>query len=80
MGGGAYHVEVRADGVCTSHTVEVPGGMMTELGWEEGSEEELVGQSFMFLLAREPATSILSRFSLDVIGKYFPEYPREIRR
>lgn len=32
----------------------------------------------MFLLDREPATSILPRFSLDVIGRYFPEYPAEL--
>ena len=37
-------------------------------------------QSFTFLLDREPASSILSRFSLDVIGRYFPEYPGDIRR
>jgi hypothetical protein len=35
IGNGIYHVEVRAGGVCTSHTVEVPGGMATELGWDE---------------------------------------------
>ena len=42
-------------------------------------EEELVRASFAFLLDREPATSILTRFSLDVIGRYFPEYTSELR-
>jgi hypothetical protein len=37
-----------------------------------------VRASFRFLLDREPATSILARFSLDVISRYFPEYRREI--
>ena len=37
-------------------------------------------QSFEFLLEREPATSILRRFSLHVIGDYFPDYGAEMRR
>lgn len=39
----------------------------------------LVRRSFEFLLAREPKESILSSFGLSVIGRYFPEYEREIR-
>jgi hypothetical protein len=41
---------------------------------------DLVRRSFEFLLAREPKESILSSFGLSVIGRYFPEYEREIRR
>jgi hypothetical protein len=40
---------------------------------------DLVRASFEFLLEREPATSILHEFSLDVISRYFPGYPAEIR-
>jgi hypothetical protein len=75
-----YLVEVRSNGVSTSHTVEVPEGLATELGWGDESEAELVRQSFLFLLDREPANSILGRFSLDTISRYFPEYRRQIRR
>jgi hypothetical protein len=32
------------------------------------------------LLEREPKESILTRFDLSVIGRYFPEYEREIKR
>ncbi len=53
--------------------------MADELGWGDAAEAELVRESFAFLLEREPPTSILSRFSLDVIGRYFPEYSTEIR-
>ena len=42
--------------------------------------ERLLEASFQFLLAREPASSILSRFALPVIERYFPEYPRVIAR
>ncbi len=37
-------------------------------------------KSFEFLLDREPNTSILGRFDLPVIGQYFPEYEKKIRK
>jgi hypothetical protein len=73
---GTFDVEVRDGAVTTSHTVTVPPALPGTLGWGEGRESELVAQSFEFLLEREPATSILRRFSLDVIGDYFPDYTR----
>ena len=42
--------------------------------------DDLVRRSFAFLLAREPKESILGRFDLPVIGRYFPEYERDIKR
>jgi hypothetical protein len=39
-----------------------------------------VRRSFEFLLAREPKESILRSFDLPVIGRYFPEFVRVIRR
>ena len=41
--------------------------------------EELLQESFRFLLEKEPNTSILPSFDLPVIGRYFPEYEREIQ-
>lgn len=41
---------------------------------------DLVRRSFEFMLEREPRTSILTRFELPVIGRYFPEYEQTIRR
>jgi len=40
--------------------------------------EALVEASFRFLLEREPKESILARFALPVIERYFPEYPSRI--
>jgi len=40
--------------------------------------EELVRKSFEFLLAREPKESILLRFNLRDVSRYFPEYEKEI--
>ena len=44
------------------------------------STEELIRESFCFLLERESNTSILRSFDLPVIGSYFPDYEQEIRR
>lgn len=38
----------------------------------------LVRTSFVYLLAREPAGSILSTFQLSTISRYFPGYPADI--
>ena len=43
--------------------------------WARGRlPEELVRDSFDFLLAREPKESILNEFDLSVIERYFPDY------
>jgi hypothetical protein len=43
--------------------------------WSRGrSAEELVADSFAFLLEREPKESILTEFDLSVIQRYFPDY------
>ncbi len=41
--------------------------------------EELLQESFRFLLEREPNTSILASFDLPLIALYFPEYDKEIQ-
>ena len=53
-----------------------PGGT----GSAENDVERLVGETFAFLLEREPVSSVLSSFDLTVVARYFPEYPTEIRR
>jgi len=70
-GGEGWRVAVLPEG--TEHEVAVPGGMAARLGFGD-DERALVEASFAFLLDREPASAILRRFSLEVIGRYFPEY------
>ena len=77
---GSFDVEVRDGAITTSHTVTVPPHLPEALGWAPGRESVLVEQSFEFLLEREPASSILRRFSLEVIGDYFPDYEAEMTR
>ena len=72
---GSFRVQTPAG---TSHQVSVPAGFAVSLGCGQVAPEELVRGSFAFLLEREPATSILREFSLDIISRYFPSYPAEI--
>jgi hypothetical protein len=72
---GTFHVQTPAG---TSHEVSVPAGFPASLGCGHVAPGELVRASFEFLLEREPATSILREFSLDVISQYFPSYPAAI--
>jgi hypothetical protein len=49
--------------------------------WARGrSAEELVRDSFGFLLERESKESVLSEFDLSVITRYFPGFERAITR
>ena len=64
----------------TVYTVTVERTYRDKLVGTEVTVEQLARKSFEFLLAREPKESILRSFNLPVIGRYFPEYEREIRR
>jgi hypothetical protein len=64
-------------GTISEHTVEVSTSDLKRLA-PESSVEDLVKRSFDFLLERESPHSILRRFGLDDIERYFPEYPRVI--
>lgn len=72
-------VDVIDQGSTSHHAVEVSRGELDR--WGRGrSVEELVRDSFRFLLEREPHESILREFKISLIGRYFPEYEREITR
>ncbi|MBA3585221.1 MAG: hypothetical protein H0W36_11970 [Gemmatimonadetes bacterium] len=75
-----FEVGVRDEDHQTSHRVSVPESLIKELELPEDDLERVVRESFDFLLEREPASSIMSEFSLDVISRYFPEYPQELRQ
>ena len=58
----------------TTHSVTVSDAIHTKLTNGKISKETLLKKSFEFLLAREPNTSILSQFKIEVISQYFPDY------
>jgi len=86
-----YAVTVNEGNRQTRHRVTVPQGLIDDVGLalalqdtagERGlrdTEERLIRESFAFLLEREPATSIMREFGLDVIGRFFPEYVPAMR-
>ena len=58
----------------TTHSVSISDAIHTQLTNGKISKETLLEKSFEFLLEREPNTSILSQFKIEVISKYFPDY------
>ena len=58
----------------TTHIVSVSDAIHDKLTKGKISKETLLEKSFEFLLEREPNTSILSQFEIEVISKYFPDY------
>ena len=68
-----FEITVNADQI-TKHVVSVTDQMLLNLTKNKISKKELLNFSFNFLLEREPNTSILSKFDIIVISKYFPEY------
>ena len=64
----------------TKHTVILTDEYHDILTKKKISKKKLLEYSFQFLLDREPNTSILSSFKLNIISKYFPEYESEIKK
>ena len=78
----ASHFRVRVIEVAseTAHQVTLDPKDYAKLAGATVEPEKLIRKSFEFLLEREPKESILSRFDLSGIGRYFPEYEREIKK
>ena len=74
-----FLVRVSESGSESTHRVTVKQDDYNRLTGGKIEPEELVKESFRFLLEREPKESILNRFDLSVIGRYFPEYERETK-
>ena len=74
-----YEVIVREGKTETNHLVALDDAYHRHLTQGKISKEELIKRSFEFLLKREPKESILPRFNLKVISRYFPEYEEEMK-
>jgi hypothetical protein len=64
----------------TTHRVTLTHLYYQKLTNGQVPPEKLVEKSFEFLLDRESNTSILSRFDLPIIERYFPEYEETIKK
>ncbi len=77
---GEFQVHVIEGGSQSTHRVTLAQDDYRRLSAGKIEPHELIRRSFQFLLAREPKESILSEFDLPLIGRYFPEYDRELKR
>lgn len=77
---GEFQVRVIDGRSESSHRVTVTSEHYKRLTGGRIEPQELVKRSFAFLLERESKESILAQFDLQVIGRYFPEYEREMKR
>jgi hypothetical protein len=76
-----FDVEIsEGDGKVRHYDVTVPEELVSDFKLSEDDIARAVQESFIFLLEREPASSIMPKFSLDVISRYFPEYKETLRR
>ena len=64
----------------TNHTVTVTDQSLNDLTDNNVTKTQLLKFSFNFLLDKEPNTSILSSFDINVISGYFSDYKDEVRR
>ena len=67
-----YEVTVYADAT-TTHKVTVTAETHLKLTNNKRTKSQLLERSFEFLLKREPNTSILFAFEIQVISNYFEE-------
>jgi hypothetical protein len=79
--GRAFALEVRISegGTETTHAVTLGHDLLARLSPGE-SPEDFVQRCFAFLLEREPKESILRRFDVAVIGRYFPDFESKMAR
>ena len=77
---GEFRVRVSESQSQSAHRVTLAQRDYLKLTGGKVKAEELIKLSFEFLLAREPKESILPEFDLPLIGRYFPEYERELKR
>lgn len=72
-----FAVDVREGRGSSRHAVTLDPALLARLG-NGVSGERFVEGVFAFLLEREPKESILSRFDVSVVSRYFPEFETEI--
>ena len=77
---GEFQVRAIEGGSESRHRVTLKQEDYQRLTGGKIGPDELIRRSFEFLLAREPKESILPEFDLPLIGRYFPEYERELKR
>jgi hypothetical protein len=71
-------VVVHQEGSETTHRVRIARETYLRLTSGNHKPERFLDAAFRFLLDREPKESILRRFNVEIIERYFPEFEREL--
>jgi hypothetical protein len=79
-GSPAFEVVVCEGNSETRHHVTMSREICERLTAGKHTPERCLEAAFRFLLDREPKESILRRFDMTVISRYFPEFEREMPR
>src|SRR6056297_3272189 len=74
-----YRVIVQENGGYTDHIVVLDPECCQDLTDGKISKSELIKKYFEFLLERESKESILSKFKLQDISNYFPDFKKKIK-
>lgn len=74
-----FIVKVKEEGTSRKYTVSLDDDYYQDLTGGKITREELIKNSFEFLLEREPKESILAKFNLTIISHYFPEFEERIK-
>jgi hypothetical protein len=73
-----FEVVIREGKGETRHQVTMSRETCERLTSGKHTPERCLEAAFQFLLDREPKESILRRFDVTAISRYFPEFEREI--
>lgn len=78
----SYRFEVvvgEGEGDVSEHSVTMGRDFYEGLRTEAGPEE-VIEESFRFLLSKEPKEMIMREFDVVVISNYFPEYEKKLEK
>jgi len=73
-----FEVIVRVGNGETRHHVTMTRATCERLTMGAHTPERCIEAAFRFLLDREPKESILRRFDITVISRYFPDFEHEL--
>lgn len=75
-----FKVTVSTHGTTTEHIVTMSDWHCERLTGGRCDPVQLIEASFLFLLDREPKETILRRFDVATIDRYFPEFESQLPR